>query len=308
MLKEIMKTYEAFISHASEDKENFVKPLAEFLEQQGLNIWYDEFALKIGDSLSESIDNGLAESKFAIVVFTKAYFEKFWTKEELKGIRALVSNNQTKILPIWLGVSREEVLGFSPILADIIAINANMKTIENIGSELIKITHPDLFAMINRRRAILKQIDESKPVMIPVDQIKMSDLRVKNLTISQISRVRTIRASLLEVLPMSQEQWEDGFKRDMHPEKEILWWECIASAYNEICKILSLNFEKKKKLFECMFLLYNNNDANTIGEFLSLQSDEEVEAVSLILNSGYEFLKMAFSNENRDDLYMPQGK
>jgi hypothetical protein len=50
-----------FISHASEDKHDFVRPLAHALKSRGLRVWYDEFSLKLGDSLRRSIDKGLAE-------------------------------------------------------------------------------------------------------------------------------------------------------------------------------------------------------------------------------------------------------
>ncbi len=56
--------YDLFISHASEDKEEFVRPLAETLENMGVKVWYDEFTLKVGDSLRRSIDNGLVKSKY----------------------------------------------------------------------------------------------------------------------------------------------------------------------------------------------------------------------------------------------------
>ena len=55
------ETYDVFISHASEDKALFVRPLAKALQQAGLKVWYDEFTLKLGDSLRESIDRGLGE-------------------------------------------------------------------------------------------------------------------------------------------------------------------------------------------------------------------------------------------------------
>ena len=60
--------HDVFVSHASEDKEAFVAPLAKILSQLGLKVWYDEFSLKLGDSLSRSIDKGLSESTFGIVV------------------------------------------------------------------------------------------------------------------------------------------------------------------------------------------------------------------------------------------------
>jgi TIR domain len=48
-----MKTWDAFISHASEDYESVVLPLADALRKSGLIIWLDQTELRIGDSLRE---------------------------------------------------------------------------------------------------------------------------------------------------------------------------------------------------------------------------------------------------------------
>ena len=45
-----------FVLHASEDKDSFVRPLAHTLRVLGLEVWYDEFSLRIGDSLSRRGD------------------------------------------------------------------------------------------------------------------------------------------------------------------------------------------------------------------------------------------------------------
>ena len=70
--------YDAFISHASEDKQAVVKPLARELARLGLQVWYDEFELKLGESLRQAIDRGLATSQFGIVVLSRAFFAKNW--------------------------------------------------------------------------------------------------------------------------------------------------------------------------------------------------------------------------------------
>ena len=72
--------HDVFICHASEDKDDFVRPLAELLAQQHIDVWYDEFSLSIGDSLSQKIDEGLAKSKFGIVVLSPSFFKKPWAK------------------------------------------------------------------------------------------------------------------------------------------------------------------------------------------------------------------------------------
>ena len=52
-----------FISHASEDKTDFVEPLVEELNQSGFDMWYDRFALTIGDSFLQKISEGLKETQ-----------------------------------------------------------------------------------------------------------------------------------------------------------------------------------------------------------------------------------------------------
>ena len=110
--------YDAFISHASEDKEIFVEPLANALRGSGLNVWYDRFELKLGDSLREKIDQGLANSRYGVVVLSRAFFSKEWPKSELDALVTRQNNEGKKvILPIWHDVTADEVKKFSPILA-----------------------------------------------------------------------------------------------------------------------------------------------------------------------------------------------
>lgn len=116
--------YDAFISHASEDKESFVRPLAKALELCGFNIWYDEFTLEIGDSLRRSINRGLVDSRFGIVVLSKHFFEKNWPAYELDGLTAREMEGVKVILPVWHNVTKEDVMQYSPSLMDKLAANS----------------------------------------------------------------------------------------------------------------------------------------------------------------------------------------
>jgi hypothetical protein len=133
------KQYDVFISHASEDKDIVVRPLAHSLIEEGLQVWYDEFEMKIGDSLREKIDYGLANSRAGIVVLSPDFFRKGWTKYELNG---LVGNNvagKQKLLPIWHDLTHEQVQDYSPSLADKIARNTDEFTIEEIAAEIAEV-------------------------------------------------------------------------------------------------------------------------------------------------------------------------
>lgn len=115
-----------FICHASEDKEGFVRGFAEALSSAGFTVWYDEYALKLGDSLRRAIDKGLVDCKAGIVVLSHAFFNKQWPQYELDGLLAQEINSQKKvILPIWHGVSHDHVMRYSPALADRVAARSD---------------------------------------------------------------------------------------------------------------------------------------------------------------------------------------
>lgn len=129
-------SWDAFISHASEDKEEFVRSLANALAAGGLKVWYDEFTLTLGDSLRRSIDQGLANSRFGIVVLSQSFFSKEWPQRELDGLVAKEISSGKLILPIWHNVSKEDVAAFSPILADRVAVSSD-KGMEHIIKEIL---------------------------------------------------------------------------------------------------------------------------------------------------------------------------
>jgi hypothetical protein len=118
------ESYDVFISHASEDKDAFVRPLAEALRSAGIKVWYDEFTLKWGASLRESIDRGLATSRYGLVVLSHSFFAKDWPQRELNGLFATMKAGERRILPIWHQLSGEEVKKYSPMLSDLLAVNS----------------------------------------------------------------------------------------------------------------------------------------------------------------------------------------
>ena len=135
----IIRKYDVFISHASEDKNEIVRPLANNLKEYGLKVWYDEFELKIGDSLRQKIDKGLANSRFGIVVLSKKFINKGWTNYELDGIVSKSISGEQVILPIWHGITKQEVMDYSPSLADKVARNTASYTIEEIANEIAEL-------------------------------------------------------------------------------------------------------------------------------------------------------------------------
>jgi hypothetical protein len=57
--------HDVFLSHSAKDK-TVVRPLAERLRKDGLKVWFDEWVLKLGDSIPAKIEEGLEHFKSAL--------------------------------------------------------------------------------------------------------------------------------------------------------------------------------------------------------------------------------------------------
>jgi hypothetical protein len=75
MVRYSAKEMRLFICHVSEDKSDFVAPLARKLREH-FDVWYDDFQLTLGDNLLQKITEGLTTSDFGVVVLSKLSFER----------------------------------------------------------------------------------------------------------------------------------------------------------------------------------------------------------------------------------------
>ncbi|MCL5123674.1 MAG: toll/interleukin-1 receptor domain-containing protein [Deltaproteobacteria bacterium] len=153
--------YDVFICHASEDKNEIARPLAESLRNAGLEVWYDEFTLKLGDSLRQSIEKGIASSKYGVVILSNAFFAKKWPQEELNGLYSKHIDGDKTIIPVWHHVDHKDVVSEMPILADKIAV----KSIE--GMDLVVQKVMDVVRSVTRDMDMLEDklnISSSKTI------------------------------------------------------------------------------------------------------------------------------------------------
>jgi hypothetical protein len=133
-----------------------VRPLAAALQQNRVEVWYDEFSLRAGDSLRRSIDIGLSKCRYGIVILSKNFFHKNWPQWELDGLlQRQNSEARQLILPVWHGVTRAEVLEYSPSLADKVAVESK-KGLDNAVKELLKILQPEGSTLLIARDILIK--------------------------------------------------------------------------------------------------------------------------------------------------------
>jgi len=132
--------WDLFICHASEDKNEIAGPLAKALTVKGLSVWYDEFTLTLGDSLSRKIDEGLANSRFGVVILSPSFFKKEWPRRELDGLTAKEVSSGKTILPVWHNVDRDFLIKYSPVLADKLAVSTK-EGLDKVVDEVLKVVN-----------------------------------------------------------------------------------------------------------------------------------------------------------------------
>lgn len=133
------KEHDIFIFHASEDKDGVVRPLFDALSREGLGTWCDEFTLYIGDSFRQKLDEGLMKSRVGLVVLSPSLFGKRWADYELDEIVKRVVMGEQVFLPIWHNITKQQVVDFSPSLADKVARSTATHTVEEIAKEIAKL-------------------------------------------------------------------------------------------------------------------------------------------------------------------------
>jgi len=277
--------WDVFISHANEDKENFVEPLVQALAVLGAKVWYDRFSLSVGDSLSRSIDNGLSRSRYGIVILSAAFFAKQWPDYELRGLIAKEIQFGKTILPVWHNVTREDVLRYSPSLADKVALSSLNKNPLELAVELLSTIRPDLFEKLHQRIAYQEAIKRGENKTVTPEELatfKVGPIRHDRFSASFIARIRLIRAAIWEVYPHSMKFWLDGFKRDFSPNKEIMWWEHIASCYLEYVTIEDVRPEYRNDVLSVFFAIANEIGSEGMEKHLEALPEDAYDKMKTI--------------------------
>lgn len=245
--------WDLFISHASEDKEALVRPLAEELVKYGLNVWYDEFSLELGDSLTASIDKGLIGSKFGLLIISPAFFQKRWTEYELKSLLTKEINGGKVILPIWHNVTADFVASKSLFLADKKAIASDVG-IKKLAYGIVKVVRPEIISSYLLQRAF-REIKRGEVELIELGKLKKID-GVRHKSLPQYLVIASRFLSTL--LPIGS--WEEvvtDFARDASYDDEFIIWIAISCAYIDAMRKFEVSFSDKQRCNDIFsYLLY----------------------------------------------------
>ena len=115
------------------------RPLAEALQASGLTVWFDDAVLRVGDNLRRKIDEGLSRSRFGVVVLSDTFFSKGWAQYELDGMITKSVSGEQNVLPVLHDLTREQLRGHSPSLADIVSRSTSERSVVEIAQEMIEV-------------------------------------------------------------------------------------------------------------------------------------------------------------------------
>lgn len=281
------KKYDVFISHASEDKDAIVRPLATELERLSVRVWYDEFSLKLGDSLSASIDKGLKESRFGLLVLSKSFLVKNWPEYEYRSLLTRQIDGEKVILPLWYGVTKEDVKGYSLFLADIMSFPVSEDNLMVATLAILRVVRPDIWQEIRMGNVLRKATEEAEPVMIKRSQLKAATSKQSQLTRQQIVRSKAVYYGIGRHLNLSFDKYVDNYELDMVPERELQTWEIMNACYLEMLDRHPDATERDKKdYFNVLISL--SMGMNNVKD-VKLRDEDVEELCGLWRENYYEF-------------------
>lgn len=228
------KKYDLFISHASEDENVIVRPLATILERLSVRVWYDEFSLQLGDSLTASIDKGLQESRYGLVVLSKAFLSKKWPEYEYRSLMTREIDGERVILPLWYDVTQDDIKNFSLYLADIKALPISRANLGKIVPAILKVVRPDIYQERRMQGVLRKAVAEGTHQMAKMSEIKRATTKQSKLTKQQLIRSKAVYYGIGRHLKSNFDDYVDQYELDVVPERELQSWEIMNACYLEM--------------------------------------------------------------------------
>jgi len=143
----------AFISHNKADK-LLARTLATLLTEQGESVWFDEWDIKPGESLTGGIEEGLDGSDVFVLVWSESAQKSNWVGTEVRAtVRRRVDDHGLRIIPIML-----DATPLPRLVADYrgFDISDGAMSLDDVVSEMIG--HPRDVQIAQKLQARLQQL------------------------------------------------------------------------------------------------------------------------------------------------------
>jgi hypothetical protein len=109
--------FDAFLCHASEDKNAIVVPFARAMKDAGLRPWLDKEQVGWGENLVGKVQEGLSRSRCVVLFVSSVFLGKPWAETELNAAMSMEVGGPTRVLPILLGLPHDELKRRYPLVS-----------------------------------------------------------------------------------------------------------------------------------------------------------------------------------------------
>jgi hypothetical protein len=110
--------YDCIVIYAERDQK-FARRLVKQLDKIGIDVWFDESELVVGDIRRRKIADALREVKYAVVILSAHFFKVEKLKRDLESLCLREEDSgELVILPVWHKVTEAEVKKYMPGLAE----------------------------------------------------------------------------------------------------------------------------------------------------------------------------------------------
>lgn len=128
--------WDVFLSHASEDKDEVALPLYHALKIRGVKVWMDSQEVKLGDKISQKINEALRLSKSGVVILSEDYFRKGYPQKELQALLAKETPKGGYIMPVLHRIEQEDLALQVPLIADNFSVSTDIG-IQGVAEKII---------------------------------------------------------------------------------------------------------------------------------------------------------------------------
>lgn len=224
------RSYDVLLWSAEGDHEPIRQPLVEALKKLGVLVAPNQFG--------SALTNCLPDSDMVVVVLSRAFFGGDWPASEIHRLLEPTGSDYGRVLPVWHGISRAEVLAASEPLENKLAFDDARLSVLEIAQGIADIVRPDLASDVLRKaawNALLTRVTLGEALAQPRFELS---LRHDPLSEDLIARIRLVRAALLCCFRYEMKVWIEGFRRELEPYRAIREWEILARVFQETLALI----------------------------------------------------------------------
>jgi hypothetical protein len=118
-----------FICFAAEDRYSIAEPIVYHLKNYGIDIWYDRYAMVMGDNREEkNLKEGAGNCQYAVVILSKNTYESSCAMEEISIIENRYKNREVTVFPVLYELTPENLPNSLVWIKEMIFKEANRQT------------------------------------------------------------------------------------------------------------------------------------------------------------------------------------